>query len=133
MKTLLRRYFTVVLAIYLLTLLIPAFQITGHIAGLLVSSSILFVLFKIVKPLINILILPFNLLTLNAGTWIINIATIIIWILLIREVSLTPWSFPGIILGPIALSKATLPHWQTAVVVGIVATLLLQFLSWVFD
>lgn len=96
-------------------------------AGLLFSA-----LTYIIKPLVNLVLLPLNLLTLNMISWVVNIITFIIWTLLISEVKIATWSFPGVYLGVVSLSPNTIDKLYMYIIGGILLTLIVQFYSWLF-
>lgn len=130
MRYLLKKYFILIISVYLLTQLIPTFNISGGWQGLCYSCLILSLLFYIAAPIVNLIMLPFNLLTLNLTSWLLNILLLYIWTLLVSEIHITSWQFSGVSFGLIILSSANLARWQVIIIAGILLTLIIQFISW---
>lgn len=130
MRYLLKKYFIITVSVYLLTQLIPTFNISGGWQELCYSCLILSLLFYIAAPIVNLIMLPFNLLTLNLTSWLLNVFLLYIWVLLVSEVHITSWQFSGVSFGPIILSPANLARWQVIIIAGILLTLIIQFISW---
>lgn len=59
------------LALYLTALLLPGFQLRGIVATL-VAAAILGIVNAIIRPLLLLLTLPLNILTLGLFTFVIN-------------------------------------------------------------
>ena len=130
MKTLLKKYFVITVSIYLLTQIIPSINISGRWHGLFYSSFILSILLYVAQPIINLLMLPLNLLTLNLTSWLLNIIILYIWTLLVPEVHVTSWQANAGNIGPISFSSFYLAYWQVIVVAGIALTFIIQFIKW---
>lgn len=71
------KYISILLTIYLLSFVIHTIQI-GSIAALLTMGLVLLVVNLIVKPILLLITLPFNLLTLGLFGFIVNAWTIMI-------------------------------------------------------
>ncbi|KKS98323.1 MAG: hypothetical protein UV73_C0002G0037 [Candidatus Gottesmanbacteria bacterium GW2011_GWA2_43_14] len=131
MKTIIRKYFAAVFSIAIVSqlktglVLENGWQNTASAAALL--TVILFI-----KPLIDALMLPLNLLTLNLTNWLMYITLIFIWSLLSWQVNLTTFNFQGAKIGPIALSAALLPAWQAGILSALLVVLILKFFGWLF-
>ncbi len=132
MKYLFRKYCLVTLSLVITGLLIPALTFGPQKYDLFYDAFILFLLFLIAKPIVNILMLPINILTLNLSRWLINILLIYLWKFIVPEVKIGSWNFEGLNLGSINLSQINFNGWQTTVLVAVFLTLLMQFITWLF-
>lgn len=95
MKTILRAIFLNLLTLYLVNLFYPGFQISTEFKILLSAAIVWTLLNKVVKPIIKLLLLPINLITLGLFSWAINAITVFLLQLLIRGVTINPYTFPG--------------------------------------
>lgn len=129
MRYLLKKYFIVTIAIYSLIQFIPGFTVTNSWAGLFYSSLILGILMFIAKPLVDLIMLPINILSLNIASWLLNILIVYIWSLLAKDVSFTVWNFPGINAGPITVSPFLMGRWQVIILSSIILTLVIKTLD----
>jgi uncharacterized membrane protein YvlD (DUF360 family) len=131
MKQLLKKYLVTVITIYILMNIIPSFIIKGNLKNFLYICLILSFLTYLVKPIINLIMLPINIITLNLSAWIINIFIFLFWSLLMRDVTINAWDFNGINLGFINIDSIIFPAWQTIIILAIFYILLSKFLFWV--
>ena len=129
----LKRYFAVVFTVQTLTLLIPSFSVSGGFAGILLSSLILFFLYFVARPLVNLVALPINLLTLNLFAWVINIILFYVWILLSSNVNLIEFEFLGFDFGAFKISAISFTYWQTVFILGILTTVIHQIIKKIID
>lgn len=125
-----KKYFIVALCLHFLTLIVPAFRINGAWYDIFYSSFILTVLLIIIKPVLNLIMLPLNILTLNLSSWILNILIFYLWTYLVPNVSISPWKFQGAELGIISLSPMDFSYFVTLIIVSILFIILVQFANW---
>lgn len=130
MKFLIKKYLLAAASLFILTQIIPAIKINGSWSGLFYAAFILSVLFYMAVPMLNLVMLPINLITLNLSSWIIQIAIFYLWTLITNVVSISSWQFPGISFGPITLSSFDLVKWQVTMVAAIVYILTNKSLQW---
>lgn len=96
MKAFLRHVLINLLVIYLVSVCYPGF-IVQHDAKTLVTAAIIWLLLnKIIKPIIKLLLLPINLITLNLFSWAISLITLFLLPLIVEGISIVPYNFPGI-------------------------------------
>ena len=133
MKSLIKKYFKITLIIYLLTLVIPSFKITGGIQSFFISTLILTILYYLLRPIINIILLPLNLITLQLTAWIVNIVMFFLWLLLTPNVKVGGFTLTEFNLGSIHLSHLNLPSWEVSILAGILLTISVQCLDWITE
>lgn len=96
MKAFLRAILINLLVIYLVDATYPGFSIL-HDAKTLITAAIIWLLLnKIVKPVIKLLLLPINLITLNLFSWAVSLITLFLLPLIVSGISISPYDFPGI-------------------------------------
>lgn len=132
MKFVLKKYFLTVGTLFTLTQVIPAVVINNSWNGLFYAAFILSLLFYIIRPLLNLIMLPINLVTLNLSSWIVQIAIFYFWTVITNVVKISSWQFGGINFGAITLSPFNLVKWQVIIVGAIVYIFVNKFLEWVF-
>lgn len=96
MKALLRHILINLLTIYLTDLIYPGFSILHDIKTLLSAAVIWLLLNKIVKPIIKLLLLPINLITLNLFSWVISLITLFLLQMIVGGISISAYDFPGL-------------------------------------
>lgn len=132
MKFVLRKYFLTVSSLFLLSQLIPSVAITNSWNGLFYASLILSLLFYLIRPIINLIMIPLNLITLNLSSWLVNIIIFYIWTIITNTVKISDWQFGGLNIGAITLSSFNLVKWQVIIVGAIVYILINKLLEWTF-
>jgi uncharacterized membrane protein YvlD (DUF360 family) len=95
MKIFLRHVLINLLVLYLTDLFYPGFSILHDFKTLLSAAVIWLLLNKIVKPVIKLLLLPINLITLNLFSWAISLLTLFLLKLLVGGINIESYSFPG--------------------------------------
>jgi putative membrane protein len=89
------------LALYITALLLPGFQLRGVIATL-VAAAILGIVNAIIRPLLVILTLPLNLVTLGLFTFVINALMLLITSAIVPGFSIR--GFGWAVVGAVVLS-----------------------------
>ncbi len=113
------------------SLLIPGFKLSYTPQGLAYATIALAALNVFVKPVVKILFLPINLLTLNLFTLVINAAVVYGLTRLVPSVSLESWRFPGYSYNGIIIPALDVSVMYSYIVVAIVITLTVSVLNWV--
>ncbi len=96
MKLLLRSISVNLLVLYLVDIVYPGFSIKHDIKVLLTAAVIWLLLNKIVKPIIKLLLLPINLITLNLFAWVVSLLTLFLLQIIVGDIEITAYQFPGI-------------------------------------
>lgn len=96
MKGLLRSVAINLLTLYLTSLIFVGFSITLSLPTLLTGAVMLTLINKVVKPLIKLLLLPINLVTLGLFRWAISVITLIILEALVEGISINSFQFSGL-------------------------------------
>jgi uncharacterized membrane protein YvlD (DUF360 family) len=120
MKSLLRHIFINYLIIYLASLIYPGFSVTATIKTLLTASIIWLLLNKIVKPIIKLLLLPINLITLNLFSWLVGFLTLFLLQVFADGVSISSYFFPGF-----SYSGFSVPSFNVNIFLSYLATSIL--------
>lgn len=96
MKHLVRVFLFNVFALWFTSQILPTLIIASGWQVLVSAGLILSLLMLIVAPLLRILFIPINILTLGLLSWIINVVVIYLLTILATGVQIKAWNFPGI-------------------------------------
>lgn len=96
MKLLLKAISLNLLALYLADLLLVSFSIHSDLKTLVTAAIVYTFLNKLVKPLIKILLLPINLITLGLFRWAVSVITLILLQLLVAGITIQSFHFSGL-------------------------------------
>src|SRR5688572_13917698 len=95
MKMILRAIFLNMVILYISIQIYGGLSYDGTLKTLLVSTVALTLLNRIVKPLIKLLLLPINLITLGFFSWVSHVATLFILTRLVDGFVVRSYFFPG--------------------------------------
>jgi len=95
MKTILRQVGINYLSIFLSFNIYQGFSVENSFQVILIASIVWLLLNKIVKPIIKLLLLPINLVTLGLFSWAISVITLFLLQYLIIGISIEPNFFTG--------------------------------------
>ena len=86
----------------------------------------------LIRPLIKLITLPLNFLTLGFFSWAANIATFYITVWIVEGFSLSTTYFPGFQINGIKLQSTELPRIATLVIATFAFSFLNRLLTWLF-
>lgn len=129
MKTLLRSIVYYVFALWLTSTLIPALAISGNLWGMLSAGLVLTLMMIILKPLLSLIFLPINLLTLGLLRWFVNVVVLYLWTVFVPNVHVTPWIFPGVSAGGFIVPTLPLSYPWTLIVLSLVIMFIVTVLD----
>lgn len=95
MKSIIRNTAINALSLYFLTLLLDGVKVEGGLGTFLVGGLTLALTYKILKPIIGIISLPLNILTLGLTSFLINVFLFYLSTSLISQISITSFTLRG--------------------------------------
>ncbi len=95
MKSLLRSFIINIAALYIASNIIPGMMYSGGIQTLIFATLVLAIMNLLIRPIINILLLPINLITLGAFRWLVNVFVLFLLIVVISNLNIEAFSFSG--------------------------------------
>ncbi len=104
-------------ALFLVSQIIPGFMLKGEVWGILIAALVLTVAFHLIEPVIRLVFLPINLITLGFFSTIIH--AVVFWAALqfLKEYfTIEPWRFSGWEFSPLGITVAPLN-------IGVIATI----------
>lgn len=130
MKSILRMFLASLGGLWACQSFVSGFKITGGYENLLMASGVLTLIYLIAKPLLKILFLPINLLSLGFLGWIINIAILYLLTRLVPYVSVSAWHFPGFEYQGILIPQTDLNQMMVFVLVSFLLSFVVNFINW---
>lgn len=130
MKVFLRHVLINLLVLYLTDLMYPGFSILHDLKTLLSAAVIWLLLNKIVKPIIKLLLLPINLITLNLFSWVISLLTLFLLQVLVGGIRIESYSFPGASFEGFVIPAMFLGTFLSYVITSTLLNALHSFILW---
>lgn len=130
MKTLLRYFLINLISLYLTTKYLPGLSFTGGFKSLLLGALVFMLINFIMVPLLKLLFLPLNLLTVGLFSWLVNVLALYALTTVVSDFVLTPFHFPGANLAGLVIPAMDLTTFWVAVVASLMIGVITNFLQW---
>lgn len=104
-------------AIWLTSMLLTSFEFSGSILNLIIVAVIFGLINAFIRPIVKLLTLPINLVTLGLFTLVINMLMLLLTVWLSDSLSLTGGIFENLLVAFVA-----------AIIISVVSTILSWFL-----
>lgn len=130
MKSLLRSFIISIAALWLVTQILPGVSYIGGHQTLIFAAFALTIVNLFVKPLINLLLLPINLLTLGAFRWLVNVVALYLVTLLVPKFQISEFLFPGFSHQGLIIPPIELTVFWVFVLASLLVSLATSFLCW---
>lgn len=130
MKSLLKSFLINCFALFVIAKIANGFTFAKGNETLIFAAIVLCFVNLFIKPLINILLLPINLITLGTFRWLVNVATLFIVTLLVPEFQIIGFNFAGLSLGSIALPAYSATGFIALILNSFLLSLISGFLFW---
>src|SRR3989338_5504636 len=94
-KAVLRDYLLNFAILWAVTAIFPGLSYEGGLRTLAIGAVGLMAMNLIVIPILKVVFLPLNILTLGIFTWVINVIALYLLTTIVPQFKLIPYSFPG--------------------------------------
>ena len=105
----------------------------GGYQTLLLASVVIAAVNLIVRPIINLLLLPIYLVTLGVFRWIANVATLYIVTLIVPNLQIHAFVFPGLNLKYLVIPQMNFSAFGAFVVSTLILTVVFHLIYWLLQ
>jgi len=130
MKKYLRLYLYNLFSLWVIINLLKGVSLENSHQTLAVTAIILTLVNSLIKPLINILLFPLNILTLGIFRWVTNAITLYLVTLIVSEFKISSFNFPGFFYKGIVIPPMYIPKIWVLIIASFIISLIISFLSW---
>lgn len=130
MKTLLRYFLINLVSLYLTTRFIPGLIYNGGVKSLFLGAIAFMLINFLLVPLLKILFLPLNILTLGLFAWITNVIALYALTTLVSDFQLIPYTFTGLDFNGFILPAYELSTFLVAIIASLTLGIITHFLQW---
>lgn len=130
MKLLLRSFIISLASLEAAILLIPGVANEGGIKSLVLATLVLALLNFLIRPLISLLLLPVNLVTMGAFRWIVNVMVLFLLTLAVSQIKITSFTFPGYTFRGFVMPELEVTKFWTFVLASLTVSVSGSFLIW---
>lgn len=133
MKKLLRFYLINLVSLWITAQIVKGLIFTGGARALLTGALVFALINLVLVPLLKLLLLPLNLMTLGIFSWITNVLALYALTVIVPSVRLVPYRFPGFSSGGFSIPSIDLSPLWVAVLASVLIGIITHFLHWVMD
>lgn len=128
MKHLLRIFIFHVFSLWSVKEIYPGFTVLGGLPMIFTAGLVLSLLMLIVKPILKILFIPINFITFGIAGLFINVVVIYLLTLLMPEVIIRSYNFPGLSWAGFVIPSVNLSYLWSLIIVSVLITFISHFL-----
>lgn len=130
MKTIVRKVFLSSLSLWFTTLITTGLVVKDGILTFIVAGFVLYLLQRVLKPILQLVTLPINMLTLGLFSLVINAVTLFVLTLIVPQVKIVPFVFPGYNLAGFVFPRLSFNELGAFVVIALVLTVVKRTMEW---
>lgn len=97
---------------------------------LVITAAVLGLVNLFIRPLINLFLLPINLLTLGMFRFMVNVITLYLVTLIVHDFKISAFAFPGLTYKGIIIPSVSLNIFWAFVLISFCLSFVSAFLSW---
>ncbi len=133
MKRLLRTVILNTATIFFAAWILPGFSYSNNFRVLIVAAVALCLVNLIVRPIVRLVTLPINLLTLGIFSWLVNVLLLYLVTRLIPGFEVSAFHFEGFNYQGLTIPAMEVGLLSSYVLSSFVISLLTSILGWLFD
>lgn len=133
MKSLLRGVILNTAVIFFAALILPGLSYSDDLQVLVLAAAALGLVNLVVRPLVKLVMLPINLVTLGLFSWLINVLMLYLVTKLIPGFEVSAFEFSGLTYQGLVIPAISLSLFWSYVVASFTIGLLTSILGWLFD
>lgn len=130
MKKLIRSFVINIAALYIAVSILPGFTSQGGLKTIIYATIVLGLINLLIKPLISLLLLPVNLVTLGAFRWVANVVMLFLLTLIINDLSIDGFTFLGLNYQGFIIPESRITKFWSLVLASALVSLTNAFLFW---
>ncbi|MDP3973723.1 MAG: phage holin family protein [Candidatus Daviesbacteria bacterium] len=130
MKTLLRYFLINLAALWITTLVVSGLSYEGGLITLILGGAVFTIINLILVPLIKILLLPLNLLTLGLFAWLTNVIALYALTTVVSGFRLGPFFFEGLTYNGFRIPALEFSTFWAAVLASLLIGIITHFFQW---
>lgn len=130
MKALLRYFLINLVSLWITTETITGLTYTGGFRVLVIGAAVFTVINFLLVPMIKILLLPLNILTLGFFTWLTNVIALYALTTIVPYFKLVPFTYEGYQLNGFIIPPAELNTLWVAIIASFLIGIVTHLLHW---
>ena len=133
MKFLLKHFVIYTFSLYLLQFIVSGVVINDGLTTLFVGGLLLTGMFLILKPIMNLLSFPLNIVTLGFVSTITNILILYLLTVFVPSISILPFTFQGAHVAGFIIPRIAFSTFFAYAISAVILVLTVSLFSWIFE
>ncbi len=133
MKGLLRNTLYNAFAIFFISQVLPGVKVYGGLPTFILGGLALTLLLMLLKPALNILALPLNLVTLGMFSFVVNIIIFYLLTVFVVGITISSFTFPGVNYAGFVIPQIYINTLFAFIFVAFLQSAIVSFLSWLMQ
>lgn len=130
MKSILRRIVFYSVALFLVAQILEGVRVSGGLIEYVVGGTALSILFLLVKPILSIITLPLNIITLGLFSFLTNSIILYLLTILIPNISISAFKFSGFSFWGFVVPKLQVNNFFAFIIASVLLSFIVGFLKW---
>lgn len=130
MKPIVRRIVFYCVALFLTAQILQGVHVAGGLQTYIIAGITLSLLFMIVKPILSVITLPLNIVTLGLFSFVVNAIILYLLTVFVGNISITAFDFQGFAFSGFVVPSFPVNNFFAFVVASILLSFIVGFLKW---
>lgn len=130
MKSAVRNIVFYSVSLFLTSQIIIGLKISGGLTTYVIGGIVLSVLFIIIKPILSLITLPLNIITLGLFSFLINAIILYLLTIFVNSISIKAFTFPGLSFAGFIIPKLFVNNFFAFIVASAVLSFIVGILKW---
>jgi putative membrane protein len=131
MKAVLRNFLINLGALWFTTKILPGLTYDGGVRSLAIGAFVFMLINWLIVPLLKVMFLPLNLLTLGIFGWMVNVIALYFLTTIYPAFKLLPYDFSGINFSWVIIPPISLNLLEVAIIASFLIGFISHLLQWV--
>ncbi|MEK7534323.1 MAG: phage holin family protein [Patescibacteria group bacterium] len=130
MKTIVRNIGIYSFSLFILTQVLSGIKVSGGVTTYIIAGVVLSIMFLIIKPILSIITLPLNIITLGLFSFLINAIILYLLTVLVKGISVSHFVFKGFSFAGFVVPSVTLNTFFAFIIASLFLSIFVGFLTW---
>lgn len=130
MKSLIRNILINTLSLFVTSLVFKGLVIADLLTSVILAGAVLTIINLTVKPILSLITLPFNLLTLGGFSWVINIIILYLLTILVPSIKIVDFTFTGATILGFVIPAIYFTTLTGIIAASFIITLITNLIKW---
>lgn len=131
MKTIIRKIAIYSLALFVLTQVVPGARISQGASGIVISAIAFTIISLLLSPILKVIGFPIKMVSFGLFPFLLNAALLFFLSILVKNVSITAFFFPGAVIAGVILPRFFLNSFLAFIASSVVFSMSVFLINWV--